>query len=96
MLDEITHESFDSLVGKTLDVQLGEVCFQADVAKVRLLQQNPGAVRQSFAVELHAYDASNHGQQMYLLSHPDLGDLNLFMVPIGPGDKGMRYEIVFN
>ena len=54
MLDEITHESFDSLVGKTLDVQLGEVCFQADVAKVRLLQQNPGAVRQSFAVELHA------------------------------------------
>jgi hypothetical protein len=33
---------------------------------------------------------------LFQLNHPDLGDQNLFLVPIGPGDEGMRYEIVFN
>lgn len=96
MLEKITHESFESLLGKTLDLQVGDEHFQADVESVRLLRENPGQERRSFSVELQAHDTRNHGQQMFQVSHPDLGELALFMVPIGPGEKGMRYEIVFN
>jgi hypothetical protein len=96
MLEGITYESFESIVGKTVDLRAGEVSFQADVQEVRLLRQNPGQERQPFSVVLQAHDANNHGQQTYQASHPDLGDLSLFLVPIGPDEDRMRYEAVFN
>jgi len=96
MLEGITHQSFESVVGETVDLKAGEDSFQADVEAISLLRKNSGQERQPFSVVLQAHDANNHGQQMYQLSHPDLGVLSLFMVPVGPGEKGMRYEIVFN
>jgi len=96
MLKGVTHESFESIVGQTVGLKTGDTSFQADVKSVRLLRQNPSQERQPFSVELQAHDTENHGQQMYQLSHPDLGDLSLFLVPVGPGDGGMCYEIVFN
>ena len=35
-------------------------------------------------------------QQLYNLQHETMGDLTLFLVPIGPDEQGMRYEAVFN
>lgn len=36
-------------------------------------------------------------QRTYALDHPNLGRLELFLVPIGPGPDGrFRYEAVFN
>ena len=34
-------------------------------------------------------------QGTYTVSHPDIGDLQLFLVTIGPDEHGMRYEAVF-
>ena len=34
-------------------------------------------------------------QGTYVLRHPELGELDLFLVPLGPGDDGMRYEAAF-
>src|SRR4051794_34111950 len=34
-------------------------------------------------------------QNMYRLEHERLGALELFLVPVGPDDAGMRYEAVF-
>jgi len=35
-------------------------------------------------------------QQIYRIKHDSLGDLELFIVPIGPDDDGMCYEAVFS
>jgi hypothetical protein len=35
-------------------------------------------------------------QAIYRLEHEQMGTLDLFLVPIGPRDGGMRYEAVFN
>lgn len=35
-------------------------------------------------------------QRIYDIEHPFLGDFELFIVPIGPDDSGMRYEAVFS
>ncbi len=96
MLEEITHQSFESIVGETIDLKAGDDSFQAKVEAVSLLRTSSGQRRQPFSVELQAENAYNHGQQVYELSHPDLGVLSLFLVPLGPGKEGMRYEIVFN
>ncbi len=96
MLKGINHQSFKSIVGETVDLKTADTSFRAEVESVSLLRQNPDQERQSFSVVLQAHDANNHGQQMYQLSHPDLGVVSLFLVPLGSGEKGMRYEIVFN
>ena len=36
------------------------------------------------------------GQGSYTLEHPAMGELLLFIVPIGRDDRGFRYEVVFN
>ena len=34
-------------------------------------------------------------QGTYTLAHSAVGEITLFIVPIGPADSGMRYEAVF-
>jgi hypothetical protein len=35
-------------------------------------------------------------QGTYTLTHPDLAEISIFLVPIGPSAEGMRYESVFS
>jgi hypothetical protein len=35
-------------------------------------------------------------QQIYRLSHSQMEDLDLFLVPIGRHERGLRYEAAFN
>lgn len=35
-------------------------------------------------------------QRIYRLSHEELGEMEIFLVPVGPDSNGMRYEAVFN
>jgi hypothetical protein len=35
------------------------------------------------------------GQRIYCLEHPQMGNLELFMVPLGPEQAVMRYEVIF-
>ena len=34
-------------------------------------------------------------QRIYGLEHPEIGRFELFLVPLGPDDEGMRYQAVF-
>jgi hypothetical protein len=35
-------------------------------------------------------------QGTFTLEHPSMGELTLFMVPVGRDQRGFRYEVVFN
>jgi hypothetical protein len=35
-------------------------------------------------------------QRLYALSHPHMGDVELFLVPVGPDKTGMQYEAAFS
>ena len=35
-------------------------------------------------------------QQIYRLAHEKMGPLELFLVPLGPDQTGMRYEAIFS
>ncbi len=40
--------------------------------------------------------AESHLEQaIYALEHAEMGMLELFLVPLGPHEDGMRYEAVF-
>ena len=48
-----------------------------------------------FRLHFHAPRESLLPQAMYHFRHTDLGSFDIFIVPLGPDDVGMRYEAVF-
>jgi|SRR5579872_1543848 len=52
--------------------------------------------QEQFSVMFRGPNAPSLKQQMHPLRHDKLGDLTLFLVPVGPDSEGLRYEAVFN
>ena len=53
--------------------------------------------RVPFSLLFHAAGAEQSGPQgIYSVRHPDVGELELFIVPLGPDEQGMRYEAVIS
>ena len=56
-----------------------------------------GAAREPFSLVFRAKSRQFYlPQAMYLFQHERHGALDLFIVPIGPDEIGMRFEAVFN
>jgi len=52
--------------------------------------------REAFSIVFRGESSLKLEQKIYRISHNTMGDMELFIVPIGPDDKGMRYEAVFS
>jgi hypothetical protein len=53
--------------------------------------------RTPFELLFHELGAERFApQQIFTLRHAELGELELFMVPLGPDERGMRYEAVIS
>ena len=50
--------------------------------------------RMPFSLLFRAEDGTLLPQQTFSLSHAEAGDVDLFLVPLGPENGGMRYEAV--
>ena len=50
--------------------------------------------RVPFSLLFHAPAGTDAPQQTFALRHAELGELELFMVPLGPDELGARYEAV--
>lgn len=51
---------------------------------------------EQFSLLFRGPKAPYYPQGIYTLEHDTLGTGQLFIVPIGPDDQGMRYEVVFS
>ena len=55
----------------------------------------PATRREPFALTFRGTRSPWLPQGTYRLEHDQLGALDLFIVPIGPDEHGMRYEAIF-
>jgi hypothetical protein len=56
----------------------------------------PGA-REPFSLYFLGPASSQHlAQHIYRLEHPEMGELDIFLVPLGPQEGRMWYEAIFN
>ena len=56
-----------------------------------------GGTREPFSLVFRAQDPRQHlAQGIYLLEHEKHDAIHVFLVPIGPDEKGVRMEAVFN
>ena len=97
-LKTVTHEDFaaclkqtftiDDGVHGTVEIELVEVECRDNVAP-------EAASRRRFSILFLGAPEPLLAQGIYRLRHAHLGVMELFLVPVGPDPKGMRYEAVF-
>lgn len=97
MLEQLTLEDFEPLIGATFELDNGSETRSAQLLQARGGRGGGGDFRAPFSLIVRAEMAGDYWPQgTYRLRHPTLGELDLFMVPIGPDGEGMRYEISFS
>jgi hypothetical protein len=94
MLESFTIDTFSPLVGSTFIMHTDAT----NVLELELIQAEAAARAQNgrpFSLVFRAPRAPVAMQRIYPLDHETLGSIELFLVPIGPDEHGMRYEAVF-
>lgn len=102
MLDKLTVDDFTSHVGETFPINIGEPePFHVELIEAKTLGD---------PFELYGEDTTRRApfslifrgpmqpvlrQMIQTLTHPTLGEMGIFMVPVGPDALGMRYQAIF-
>ena len=96
MVESFTVDTFAGRIGEAFTVEVaGAAPFEATLTEATA--HGPPAApggRPPFSLEF--VGPVHVVQAIYRLSHHDLGDFDLFLVPLGPVSSGMRYEAVFS
>ncbi len=102
MLEKLTREDFLPHIGSAFRVE-GATAF-VELKLVEALELGPkpprlvkaGSRASAFSLRFRGPDQPFLPQQVWRLGHPQLGELRIFLVPIGREDDGFLYEAIFN
>lgn len=96
MLETLTKDRWSEHLGGSFDVMDGGRGTMAMVlAEVTGLGTGGRGRRDPYSLVFRGPSAPVLPQRIYRLRHDRMGDLELFLVPIGPDSEGMRYEAIF-
>ena len=96
MLDRVSKEDFEPLVGRKVKVYQGDASADVEVKEVVATRSPSPRATEPFRIVLRSRDGWVATQGIFRIEHPALGALELFAVPIGPDGEGLCYEIIFN
>jgi hypothetical protein len=97
MLDDLTQETFAPHVGSTFHIRLNpQETVPVELAEISEFPDYEGPRRAPFSLVFRGAHRFVLPQQTYRIEHEKMQPLDVFLVPIGPDPKGMRYEAVFN
>ena len=99
MLDRLTVDDFAPAVGDKFSFDAGEPGrFELELVEARPAESpGPGwEGRAPFNLLFRGPAEPVFGQQIFPLEHPELGRLEIFLVPVGRNEHGADYEAVFS
>lgn len=95
----LTIADFENRVNETFTLEIDEadhIQFCLKVCKPLLSTTYPGKVREAFSLIFEGPKDINVPQHTYKLNNTNLGEVSIFIVPIGDGENGKLYQAVFN
>lgn len=98
-LDHLAKDDFDPHVGDEFQLDVdGDQTLPLELVSSHPLSSDTveSATRTPFSLIFRSPGEQRHApQRIYTVRHPELGAMEIFLVPIGPDEGGMRYEAVF-
>jgi len=97
-MEQITYTDFKPFLNDTFRIEVNPSSLvDMDLVSVDPLGNNPEQDEdQAFAVVFRSdVTDDNLLQRLYTVKHPEMGDIEAFLVSIGADEVGMRYEAVF-
>ena len=93
--EEFSRDRFAAVVGTTFTLSAADdKTLEIELSEVSDLRERPH--QQSYSILFRLPENIVVEQGMYDLRHPELGAIQLFLVPIAPVENRMRLEAVFN
>jgi hypothetical protein len=94
---DLSREAFAPHVGSRFELEVapGEaVAFELVAADA--LAPSAATPRTPFVLTFRSGEPTVRPQRIYALTHPAMGRLEIFLVPVGRDPAGVRYEAVFS
>ena len=97
----LTFDQFEGRVGETFDVSAdGGPTIRTELVEAtessELGGTGPqGQERRQFSLVFRGPPEPALSQAIHRVEHAELGELHLFLVPLGPDGEGVRYQAVF-
>ncbi|GAB3181251.1 DUF6916 family protein [Telluribacter humicola] len=97
-LNLVTSTDFKALLHQSLQVHFTpDVTLTAELVEVTELGGYSPLERMPFSIVIRTDQKKEYyNQGTFVVEHPQLGALPVFLVPLGLDGKGMRYEAVFS
>jgi len=102
MLEKLSLSVFQEALGSTFRIHVdGARPVDVDLTEAIGLKRRgdvvPGGLeREPFSLLFHGPADMVLAQSTYKFEHDHIGKFDMFIVPVGPDEKGMRYEAIFN
>lgn len=103
MTSQLEKTAFSNFLNDRFQVQITDTeSFAFTLVEVESLKEN-GSGRKSVQVRPEPFSLIFMGpsqpifkQRIYNLTHPRLGSMDIFLVPVGETEAGIEYQAVFN
>ncbi len=105
MLDQLTSADFAPYLKQTFRIYFAPTeCIETELIQVDDLpggyddldEGEPPPRRKPFSLIFRSEQVDSYlPQKIYTVQHEQIGSLDIFLVPIGPDPKGMRYQAIF-
>ena len=98
MLDQLKASDFTHLEGADFSIRFHpEVTLQARLIEVAEVKGESPLARNPFSLIFQTAQKNDYyPQAIYTVIHPEKGEIELFLVPLGNNGNGMRYEAAFS
>jgi len=97
MLDKLTSADFSAHLNQKFHIRYQpETTLEVELIEVTKLGAEDMPGRRPFSLTFRSSQRNSYlPQHVYTLEHNQLEKMELFLVPLGPDEVGMRYEAVF-
>jgi hypothetical protein len=98
LLEDVTHDTFASRVGERFTLRApDDGTLELTLAEASLSPESFGVPghRAPFELIFHGPASPYAPQGTWRLEHPEVGPIEVFLVPLGPDHEVMRYQAIF-
>jgi hypothetical protein len=98
MLDTLELSDFEPHVNQIIPIRFTpDVVIPATLIEAKTINSSSTLPRKPFALTFRTNQKNEYySQAIFEIQHPLKGTLEIFLVPIGPDEAGMRYEAIFS